>query len=89
MNKNSSTSELNVKLTLPDSVIEEAKAVGLLAPGSLEMLLRDELRRRRADRLFAAADLLAALPLPPLTEEEVESEIQAVRAQRRANAGGR
>jgi len=89
VDKNNSTIELNVKLTLPDSVVQEAKAVGLLAPGSLEALLRNELRRRREDRLFAAADRLAALPVPPLTEAEVESEIQAVRAQRRANAGGR
>jgi hypothetical protein len=81
--------ELDVKLLLPDSVAKEARESGLLEPGSLEALLREELRRRRVDRLFAAADRLVSVPAPPLTEEEVESEIQAVRAQRRANAGGR
>jgi hypothetical protein len=34
--------------------------------------------------LFAAADRLAALPLAPLTEVEVEAEIHAARAERRA-----
>jgi hypothetical protein len=45
----------------------------------LERLLREELRRQRVDRLFEAADRLAALPLPALTEAEIEAEIQAVR----------
>jgi hypothetical protein len=81
--------EVDVRLTLSDQEAREAKASGLLSPGSLEALLRSELKRRRVDRLFTAADRLASLSLPPLTEEEVESEIQAVRAQRRANAGGR
>jgi hypothetical protein len=34
--------------------------------------------------LFEAADQLAALPLAPLTEAEVEAEIHAARAERRA-----
>ena len=83
------TVELDVRLTLSDREAREVNASGLLNPGSLETLLRSELKRRQVDRLFAAADRLSSLPLPPLTEEEVESEIQAVRAQRRANAGGR
>jgi hypothetical protein len=35
------------------------------------------------DQLFAAADRLAAQDLPPLTEVEVETEIQAARSPRR------
>ena len=89
MDQKEATVRLDVRLTLTDSLAREAKASGLLEPGSLETLLLSELKRRRVDRLFDAADRLASLPLPPLTEEEVESEIQAVRAQRRANAGGR
>lgn len=89
MDQKDATVDLDVRLRLSDREAREAKAIGLLKPGSLEMLLRSELRRRRVDRLFTAADRLSSLPLPPLTEEEVESEIQAVRAQRRANAGGR
>ena len=37
-------------------------------------------RRRRINRLFADADRLAALELPPLTDAELEAEIQAARA---------
>lgn len=52
-------------------------------------MLREELKRRRVEQLFAAADRLAAQELPSLTEAEVEQEIQAARAQRRpGNASG-
>lgn len=83
------TVQLEIRLRLPDSVAREAEASGLLDPGSLEDLLRAELRRRRVDGLFAAADRLAGISSPPLTAEEVESEIRAVRAGRAAHAGGR
>jgi hypothetical protein len=80
MSRKSAKVELDVKLLLPDSMAKEARESGLLEPDSLEALLREELRRRRVDRLFAAADRLSALLDAPLTEEEVEVEIQAARA---------
>ena len=80
---------LKLKLTLPDSLVREAQANGLLTPQSLEALLRAELRRRQVQNLFDAAERLAALAMPPLTEAEVESEIQAVRNTRCiSNASG-
>jgi hypothetical protein len=72
-------SQRKVTLVLPDSLVREAEANGLLNPKVIEVLLREELRRRRINRLFEAADQLAALTLPPLTEAEVEAEIQAAR----------
>lgn len=82
--------ELEIRLSLPDSVAQEAEASGLLQSESLEILLREELRRRRAQRFFEAADRLAALDEPPMTEAEVEAEIQAVRGQQTtAHASGR
>lgn len=74
---------VELTLDLPDSVAREAEAGGLLTSTALEALLRAELRRRRIAELGEAMDRLAALPLPPLTNEEVEEEIQAVRAARR------
>jgi hypothetical protein len=53
-------------------------------------MLRDEIRKRKIDRLFEAAESLKSVALPPLTEAEVEVEIQAARSRRRAShAGGR
>ncbi len=75
---------LELKLTLPDPLAQEAQAIGLLTPEALERLLREEIRRRRTDRLFDAADHLAALPAPPLSEQQVLAEIEAARAARQS-----
>jgi hypothetical protein len=77
------TVQLELTLTLPASLAREAEAQGLLTSPTLEALLRAEVQRRRVARLFEAADQLAALPLTPLTEAEVEAEIHAARAARR------
>lgn len=82
--------ELEIRLSLPDSVAREAEASGLLQSESLEILLREELQRRRVHRFFEAADRLAELDEAPLTEAEVEAEIQAARRQQTApHASGR
>lgn len=72
-----------VVLNLPDSLAKEAEANGLLRPEFIESLLRAEIRRRRVNKLFAAADRLAELDMPPLTESEVEAEIASARQSRR------
>jgi len=83
--------QVEFKLLLPDTLVREAEAKGLLTPESIEALLRNELlRRQRVNQLFEAADRLAELSLPQLTEAEVEAEIQAVRNARRVpDASGR
>lgn len=80
---------LDLTLTLPDSLAQEANAWGLLNPSSLVDLLRSEIRRRRVDNLFDAADRLAGLVEPSLTEAEVEAEIQAARSQKHPGASRR
>jgi len=81
---------LELKLDLSEALAQEAKSKGLLESPAVERMLRAELKRSRVDQLFAAADHLAAQSSPPMTEAEVEAEIQAARAQRRAtDANGR
>jgi hypothetical protein len=74
------TVQLELTLVLPDTLAREAAARGLLTPDGVEALLRAELRRQRIDQLFTAADQLSAILLAPMTEAEVEAEIQAARA---------
>ncbi|HEY3137057.1 MAG TPA: hypothetical protein VGL29_13595 [Blastocatellia bacterium] len=74
-------STVELKLILPDSLAHEAEGSGLLTSESIEALLRAEIRRRRVNKLFAAADRLAGLGTP-LTEAEIEAEIAAVRQSR-------
>ena len=77
---------LEIKLSLPDSLAKEAQAAGLLTPEELERLVREALRGKRIERLDAARQTLAANPLPPMTPEEIQAEIDAYRAEvRRAS----
>jgi len=48
-------------------------------------MLREQLKKRRIDELFDAADRLAVADLPPMSEEEVQAEVDPVRAERRAH----
>lgn len=83
-------SSVELKITLPDQLAQEATTAGLLTPEAIERLLREEVRRRAVDRLFEATDRLAASGLPPLTDAEVEAEIRAARiARQSARAGSR
>ena len=68
------------KLSLPDQILKEAQAGRLLNPRAIERLLREEIRRRHVEEFFAAADTLAALDLPELTDEEIQQEIQLARS---------
>jgi hypothetical protein len=56
------------------------------SPGTSERAKSNFLR---VDQLFAAADRLVAQDLPPLTEVEVETEIQAARSPRRTSEASR
>ncbi len=72
-----------ILLTLPDNLAREAEANGLLKSEFIASLLRTEIRRRRVNKLFAAADRLADLD-EPMTDAEIEAEIAASRQKRRA-----
>ncbi len=71
----------NTHVSLPDNLIKEAKSAGLLTPKVIEAMLRENLRRRAVDGLFSAADKLAAANSPAMTLEEIQEEVNAVRAQ--------
>ena len=70
-------------IQVPAAVAKEAQDAGLLSPETLEAILRDELRRRAAvDELFQAAGQLAGANSPPMTMEEIQAEVNAVRTRR-------
>jgi hypothetical protein len=70
---------VDLKLSLPEQLLKEAEEAGLLNPTSIERLLREEIRRRRVDNLFTAADRLAGLDLPVMSDEEISEEIRLAR----------
>ena len=58
--------------------------LGLTSPDSMQALLREAVRNRRLAGLSEARKQIAAANIPPLTMEEIEAEISADRAERRA-----
>lgn len=77
---------MELKVNLPDSLANEAKAAGLLTPQAIERLLREAVRSKGIDELFTAADRMAAANIPPMTMHEIQAEVDAVREARRERA---
>ncbi len=71
-------------VTLPDELASQIRAAGLLDDAALERVFREALRKQAVGELFAALDEIETAKLPPMTEAEVQAEIDATRAERRA-----
>ncbi|MGH7104560.1 MAG: hypothetical protein ACREFJ_19455 [Acetobacteraceae bacterium] len=54
----------------------------------LDQLLTDAIRRRQAaDALLSIADRVAEAGIAPMSMDEIDAEVKAVRAERRRRAG--
>jgi hypothetical protein len=76
-------STVEYTVTLPEALAREAESIGLRMPDAVEYLLREEVRRRRGEEFITMADRAASIELPPMTMEEIQAEVDAVRRQRR------
>jgi hypothetical protein len=77
-----------IQIELPDDTARAAQEAGMLTPQALERLLTDALKRRQAaDALLSIADRVAAAGIEPMSMEEIDAEVKAVRAERRRRAG--
>jgi hypothetical protein len=77
---------LNLEIVLPDVLAQQARDAGLLEPSAVEEMVRRALLAKRADKLAEARTVLAANPLPPMTSEEIQAEIDAYRSEARRAA---
>ena len=73
-----------ITITLPESLVTQARAEGLLTSGSMKHLLEEEIRRRRLRGLLATADRLAKGKIPFVPEEEVVAIVHKVRKEQRS-----
>lgn len=71
----------DVVIDLPEALEKEARAAGILRSDYIASMLRREIRRRRVNNLFSAADRLAESD-EPLSDTEINVEIEAVRKER-------
>ena len=81
---------ITIQLDLPDALLNEARANGLLESASMGGLIATELRRRKAAaELGNVLDGIRAQPGEPMSDEEIASEVKAGRTERRAHEAGR
>jgi hypothetical protein len=76
---------VQLTLNISDSLAQAARHAGLLKPKAIEHLLREAVRRQDSDAFFYAADQLATLDIPPMSLEEIQAEVNAVRAARKVD----
>ena len=80
----------NVSVSLPNTLARQARERGLLKPGNLARLLRRELLCRQAGtELLAVAGRVAAAGIAPMTESEIQAEVEVVRGGRKHACAGR
>jgi hypothetical protein len=76
-----------VQIELPDATAKAAREAGLLTPRALARLVKDAIRRRRAaDWLLSVADRVARAGVPPMSMQEIDVEVKAVRVRRKRRA---
>jgi hypothetical protein len=79
-----------VEIELSDATASAAREAGLFTSEALERLLPDAISRRQAaEALLASASRVAEAGIEPMSMEEIDREVKAVRAERRRRAGGR
>jgi len=76
-----------VQITLPDDLAKELAEAGLLEPPIIEALLRDRLRAAHVSNLGKLRAALRADPVEPMTNDEINGEIQVYRAEQRRASG--
>jgi hypothetical protein len=76
---------LELQLNLPDSLAKDTTQMGLLDPESLQTLLREAVRRRRIAQLTQAHQRVAQADIAPMRLEEIQIEVDVVRAEQRLN----
>jgi len=76
-----------IQIELPDATAKAARKAGLLTPQALDRLLTEAIRRQQAaDSLLKIAGRVAAAGIEPMSMEEIDAEVKAVRAERRRRA---
>lgn len=79
---------ITLELDLPEELASEAASTGLLESGSISTLLMEEIRRRKsAAELKSILSSIRSLPGEPMSDSEIQSEINLVRANRDEREG--
>jgi hypothetical protein len=76
---------VTIQLDLPEELIQQAREMGLLENKRVAELLADEVcRRKSGQELKTVLNEIRSAPGEPLSMNEINAEIKAARAKRRA-----
>lgn len=74
-----------LRVTLSERLARDARKAGLLSPQAVRSLIRQATQRKAALAKFLEnADRVAAAGVPPMSEDALQAEIDAVRKARRS-----
>lgn len=77
-----------VQIELSDATAKAAREAGLLTPRALARLVSEAIKRRQAaDWLVTVADRVEKAGVTPMSMQEIDAEVKAVRGRRKRRAG--
>ena len=71
-----------LQINLPDALAQRARSEGLLSDAAIQRLLEEAMRRQAGRRLMQIAEQLHTADIEPISQEELDAEIRAARAER-------
>ena len=71
-----------VEVKLTERLARDARKAGLLTTEAIEGLLREAIRKRAAQAFLAVSGRVAAAGVVPMSEAEIQAEVNAVRKER-------
>ncbi len=69
-----------IEIKLPDELAKRAKSAGLLSDSAIQELLEEAMRRQAGRELLDVAKRIQAAGIEPMSMEEIDAEVKAVRA---------
>jgi hypothetical protein len=79
-----------IQIELPEATAKAAREAGLLTPQALDRLLTEAIRRQQAaDALLSIAERVTAAGIEPMSMDEIDAEVKAVRAELQQRADRR
>jgi hypothetical protein len=77
---------VTIQLDMPEGLAAKARAAGLLDPARVTSLIERELQSAEDSRsFFEIAREIRAQPGEPMTIDEIQAEVDAIRTKRRAH----
>jgi hypothetical protein len=73
-----------IQIDLPEATAKAAREAGLLTSAALEKLLVEAIRHQAGQRLLDTARLVHEAGIEEMSMDEINAEVKAVRAERRA-----